>query len=75
MPRNKNSSTKLTPPAPPLPPKCLLCGEAAIAETDDLAMPFGCMACGAWGLTEDKVDNPPDEIRESGQVGRKPASD
>lgn len=74
MPRNRNASTKLNPPAPPS-PKCLLCGEPAIFETEDQATPFGCAACGAWGLTEDKVDNPPDEIRESGQVSRKRPSE
>lgn len=74
MPRNRNATTKLNQPAPPI-PKCLLCGEDAIFETDDPATPFGCAACGAWGLTEDKVDNPPDELRESGQVTRKPPSE
>lgn len=52
-------------------PKCLICGEDDIFGTDDPNMPFGCAACGAWGLTEDKVENPPDDYRQSGQVSRK----
>lgn len=76
MPRNKNASTKLKPPAPPI-PRCLNCGEGAITETEQPGMPFGCMACGAWGLTADKVDNPPDDdsFRPAGQVSRKPPSE
>lgn len=75
MPRNKNASTKLKPPAPPI-AKCLLCGEDAISENDDPGIPFVCMACGAWGLTEDKVENPQDDRAfDSGQVSRKPPSE
>lgn len=74
MPRNKNASTKLKLPAPPI-PKCLNCGEDAIRENDDPGIPFVCMACGAWGLTEDKVDNPPEDYKQSGQVSRKPSSE
>lgn len=77
MPRqNRNSSTKLKPPAPPI-PKCLICGEDAIGETELVGMPFGCMACGAWGLTADKVENPPDDdsFRPAGQVSRKRPSE
>lgn len=74
MVRNRNASTKLKPPAPPI-PKCLLCGEDAITENPEVGIPFGCMACGGWGLTADKVDNPPDDYKQSGQVSRKPTSE
>lgn len=72
--RNRNASTKLKPPAPPI-AKCVLCGEDTIFETDDPATPFGCMNCGAWGLTEHTVDNPSDDYKQSGQVSRKPPSE